>query len=694
MHPVRRLEEAALGQRGALIGWVPVCLAIGIGGYFALRFEPGALHWLWLALTGLAALALVPLTPYAARPLAVGVVLVASGAGLAKAQELRVAAPQLDFRYYGAIEGRVVMIDRSASDAVRLTLDRVRLDRVPPARTPERVRVSVHGDQPFTAYRAGDRLMTTGHLSPPSGPAEPGGFDFQRHAYFMGLGAVGYTRNPVLRAGAATGDWGLWLFTQRMRVSSAVQAALPGERGAFAAAILSGDRSGMGQETLEDLRASNLAHLLAISGLHMGLLTGFVFAAVRLALSLVPPLALRLPVKKIAALVAIAAGAAYLGLSGGNVATERAFIMVTVMFVAILLDRRALTLRAVAIAAIIVLVIEPIALVGPGFQMSFAATTALVATFQFLRRFELYRLPRWLRPALSVFVSSLVAGLATAPIAAAHFNQFAHFGLIANLLSVPLMGVLVMPAAVLAACLAPLGLAWIGLWIMGQGLRWILFVAHTVAGLDGALSHVVAPGPLILPLIALSGLWFLLWQGRARLAGPALGALALVLWTQTERETLLVADSGGLIGLMGDEGRALSRPTGSGFVADIWLENDGGPVPQELAAARPGLSRDGRSATATLGGFTVLQVSGKTALAALDGCGEADILISNQSIEDQRPCLVFDVKRLRDTGALGLSLEDGALRITTARALTGDRPWNRAGRNPSEPPPTRLALRQ
>ena len=676
-----RLQDAALAQRGSLIGWLPVCLAIGIAGYFMLRFEPQAHHWIMVGAGVLGCVALSCVSGAAFRPLPIGVALILCGVLLAKWQADTVSAPSLTFRYYGPIEGRVVNIDRSASDAPRLTLDRVRLDRMSPARTPDRVRISVHGENYRPTFRPGDILMTTGHLSPPAGPAEPGGFDFQRHAYFDGLGAVGYTRNPVLVAQAASpGDWRHWIFAQKMWISRAVQTAMPGETGAFAAAIMTGDRSGMGQDTLRALRASNLAHLLAISGLHMGLLTGFVFATIRYGLALIPSIALRWPTKKIAAACAIVVGAFYLALSGGNVATERAFIMVTVMFVAILLDRRALTLRAVAMAAILVLVLHPEALLGPGFQMSFAATTALVVVFGRMRHVDLSRLPKWTKPIISVVISSFVAGLATAPIAAAHFNQIAHYGLIANLLSVPLMGALVMPAAVLAVCLAPLGLWSVGLWIMELGLTWILGVAHVVSSQDGALSHVPSPDMRLLGALSLGLLWLILWEGRTRWAGVGVVALAFGVWTQAPRPALLIADSGSLMGLMTDEGRALSKPKGAGFVAGIWLENDGGPVPQSVAANRPGLDIDGRVARARLGDWVVLQVSGKTALNDLDGCGGADILVSNQVVEDLRPCLVLDIRTLRQNGSVALSLApNGALRLTSARDVTGTRPWNAGG---------------
>lgn len=300
-----------------------------------------------------------------------------------------------------------------------------------------------------------------------------------------------------------------------MAISRYVRNVLPGEVGGFAAAVTTGDRSGMGQATLETLRKSNLAHLLAISGLHMGLLTGFVFVGSRIGLAAIPGLALRMPVKKLAALAALVAALAYLLLSGGNVATERAFVMVSVMLGAVLIDRRAISLRAVAVAALIVLFLRPESLLSPGFQMSFAATTALVAVFGALRDRGPMPGPKWVRAAGGLVASSLIAGLATAPIGAAHFNTTSHYGLLANLLAVPVMGTLVVPAAVVAALLVPVGLEGVALWVMGLGLRWIMGVADWVSNLEGAQGHVPAPPDYVLPVAALGTLWAILWQGRA-----------------------------------------------------------------------------------------------------------------------------------------------------------------------------------
>ncbi|ETX30779.1 ComEC/Rec2 family competence protein [Roseivivax isoporae] len=662
-------------QRGHLFPWMPVALAVGIGLYFALGAEPAA--WL-LAGAGMAALAGLGwscrsgASPF---PPLLALALVAGGFAIAGARAHLVAAPVLSFRYYGPIEGRIVDIDRSASDAVRLTLDRVVLARTDPDRTPARVRVALHGAQDWIDPVPGMTVILTGHLAGPGGPAEPGGFDFRRHAWFLGLGAQGYTRTPVLAL--APPDGGVPVFTARRWLAERVTARLPGETGAFAAAILAGDRSAIPRPVTDDLRRSNLAHLLAISGLHMGLLAGVVFASLRVAFLLVPGVGLRWPVKKIAAAGAILCGAGYLVLSGGNVATERAFVMVAVAFAAVMLDRRALSLRSVAFAALIVLVRAPEALLSPGFQMSFAATVALVAVFTFLRDAPAgWRLPRAARPLAALVLSSAVAGAATGPVAMAHFNMVSHYGLLANLAAVPVMGAVVMPAAVAALVLMPVGLDWIAFAVMGLGLDWILWVARSVADWPGAVGQVMAPPPAVLPMLALSALFVALWQGRLRWAGILPVLLAAALWTMADRPVLLVSEDGALVGAMTDTGRALSRARGSGFVAELWLENDGDGADQERAAAR--WRGEGAPLATTAG--TVRHVRGARAAAAFDGCAAGEIVVSDMVLPGRWPCIVEDAGRRGADGAVAYRARGGRVERVTARDLSGDRLWNPAPR--------------
>lgn len=644
--------------------WVPVCLATGIGLYFSLPLEPGRAAWTAVALALVSAL--IGLRQGLRHwPLAVGAILVLAGFAVAGLRTHMVSGPVLAFNYYGAVEGRIVTVDRSSSDRPRLTLDRVVLERTSPDRTPHRVRLSLHADTEWLDPRPGQTVIVTAFLSAPEGPVEPGGFDFRRMAWFDRLGAVGYARTPALLlepAGRA-----LPIDRMRMHISEAVRATLPGEVGAFAAAITTGDRSSMGEDTLEDLRASNLAHLLAISGLHMGLLTAFVFSSLRLGLALVPGLALTRPIKSYAALGALAAAAFYLSLSGGNVATQRAFIMVAVMLFAVLVGRRALSLRSVAFAATIVLLLRPEALTEPGFQMSFSATLALVAVFRFIRDTRTRRLPKWAAPVMATVISSSVAGAATAPISAAHFNQVSQYGLIANLVAVPVMGTIVMPAAVLAALLAPLGMGWLGLAIMAPAIAWILHVADWVAGLENAVTLVPSPPTGVLVAIALGGLFAILWHGRLRMAGAVPMLAAFWVWYGVERPQILVAPSGGLIGVMGHEGRVLSKPRGDGFAASSWLENDGDPADQAMAAGDAG----------GLLPAAFVHVTGRGALEQVRAaCRPGRLVVVNQVLDaPPEGCLLLGPRELERTGSLAIDMDGGAARIVTAREVSGERAW-------------------
>lgn len=683
--PLAGLLAAIAVARGALFPLVPVLLGIGVGAYFALPVEPGA-PALTLLAGGLTLAAAAALTgPGDWRPLALALALVLAGPLLAAWRTQQVAAPVLGWHRYGPIEGRIVGIDRSGSDAVRLTLDRVVLPDVAPGRVPRRVRVSILGPLDIDPV-AGARVATTGLLAPPGGPVEPGGFDFRRLAWFDGLGAVGYTRNPVVTLARPEPGLALALTRLRLRIAGGIRQRLPGEAGGFVAAILTGDRSGVGLQTTEALRRSNLAHLLAISGLHMGLLTGVVYGVLRALLAMVPWLALNWPIRRIAALGALAAAAVYLALSGGNVATQRAFVMAAVMLGAVLAGRRAVSLRSVALAALVLLVWRPESILSAGFQMSFAATVALVATFRWLRdRKQAQRLARsrsppgrsarWLAPILGAVTTSVVAGLATAPFAAAQFHRAAEYGLLANILSVPLMGVLVMPAAVLAAALWPLGLEGIGLSLMALGARWILGVATWFAGIDAALRPVAAPPTWVMPLLSLGALWLILWPARSRWLGLGAMAAAFAGWGLAARPALLIDGEGALVGLWSPAGRVLSRSRGAGYTALAWLESDGDGADQATAAARPGFEPVEGGVRFVFDGEVWVHLTGRRGERALaDQCHDGRRIVIDARIDTAPPgdCRILDAAALARSGAL--ALEPGGT-VLSARQRAGDRPW-------------------
>jgi competence protein ComEC len=665
--------DGLAAARGRLFPFVPVCIGLGIGLGFAA--PPGGPGLLAAAAVLILAAAAYLRGPEALQPLAAAAAAAAAGVLAVGLRIAAVAAPVLAAPYAGPVEGRVVAIDRSASDALRLTLDRVVLADLPAAATPARVRVSLLSAA-AEVPEPGATVILTARLSPPAGPVEPGGFDFARTAFFDRLGAVGHTRTPVLVW--APPEPGTQAINRlRLWLADGIRAAVPGDAGAFAAGVMTGDRSGLSQAAVAALRDSNLAHLLAISGMNLAFLTGFVFALIRYGIALVPRLALRLNAKKIAAAVALAVAFFYLRLSGSNVATERAFIMAAVMLAAILLDRRALTMRSVAIAAVVILLWQPESLAEPGFQMSFAATVALIAGFAALQgRVERARAPGWALWVYTLVLSSVIGGFATAPFAAATFNRFADFGLVANLLTVPVMGVGVIGAGAVAALLAPVGLAGPALWLMGMAARWILFVAGWIAGLEGSVTAIPAPPAWAIPALALGALWLVLWPGRARLAGLAPCAAALLLWPTAPRPQLLVSEDGRLAGLLGPAGRALSAPRGAGFAAEAWLQRDGDLASQAEAAARPGFAGPPGARTFTLGGLSGVIVTGRGAAArAAAACASADLVIVAAAADGGGRCRLIDRRVLAGTGALALSAEGGSLVVRAARS--GVRPWDR-----------------
>lgn len=683
MRGPRQLLAAGLtglaAQRGTLLPWAPVFLSGGIGAYFSLRVEPvlPVVIVLAVALAGLVTLAVRGREAWHLPALGLGLLI--GGFLLADLRAHMVAAPVLSFRYYGPVEGRVINIDRSFSDQPRLTLDRVLLEEVPPDRTPARVRVALHEEQGSANAVPGQTVMLTAHLSPPDGPVEPGGFDFQRLAWFSSLGAVGYTRTPVMVLEEAEGGWALAAFKIRMKMSADMQAGHEGQAMAFAAAMMTGDRSAVSAATNASLRASNLSHMISISGLHMGLLCGFVFGLCRYGLALIPPLALRINSKKLAAIGALFAATFYMFIAGPDVATRRSYIMAVVILLAVLADRRAISLRSVAIAALICLVLEPESLIEPGFQMSFGATAALIVGLGYWSKVQ-HHFPWLLRHVAMMVLSSLLAGFATAPIAAAHFNRVAEYGLLANLLAVPICGIVVMPAGVMAAILGPFGLEAPALWALEQGCELILVISDWVAGMHGALIPVPAPPGLVLPLFGLGGAVVLIAQGwRLRGFGAVVSVLALGIWATTHRPILLVAGDGTLVGVMTEAGRALSKEKGGGFIAQSWLENDGDLALQAEGFARGAFIGKKGTLSTEVAGQPLRIFTGKgAATRAASACSNNAIVVVSEDVDDDAGnCRLYDRSRLSQSGALAFYADGGALSVVTAREVTGVRLWNR-----------------
>ena len=395
-------------------------------------------------------------------------------------------------------------------------------------------------------------------LRPPPQPVIFSDYDFARQAWFSGLGAVGYVqgrcRGGALGPPATFQDrLALSLGTWRRQLARHVHASAGARAGGFAAALASGDRSFMRTDDQDALRGSGLAHLLAISGLHMGIVGGLVFLFLWRVSALIEPVAVRWPVKKPAAIGALLACIAYLLISGAGLSTQRAFIMAAVAFAAVFFDRTAISLRSLSIAMILILALAPWSVLTPGFQMSFAATGALIATYDAWRRQRRNRpqLARngpvfWLK---SLFVTSTVSGFATMPFALFHFERIAGFGLPANLIAMPIISLLSAPLAGAALLLAALGGDALVLRGFGASLEAVLFIAHLFADWagDGGQTWPKMPAiSLALFVLAIAAYTVVLGGVQKLISVAVCALLAAAVWMLSGKDRIHWAPSGEL----------------------------------------------------------------------------------------------------------------------------------------------------
>ncbi len=446
------------------------------------------------------------------------------------------------------LEGWVVANDASAQGP-RL---RIQVRSIEGVEAPPRyVRVSVSEAGLLTAGRS---ARCRAVLGPPAGPMAPGAYDFARRSYFERLGATGfaYGRCRPAEFGPPPG----WLDRQRLHLaamradlSAAIVDAAPGRGGAIAAALVTGDRSSVDRRTNDALQNSGLGHLLSVSGIHMGVVGGLVFATLLWTLSLISPIALRFPVKKIAAIGALVALAAYLIVSGSSVAALRSFVMACVAFGAILLDRPAISMRGLALATFVVVMIFPESVLEPGFQMSFAATMALVALFEMLKRGDrepslptpgplIFALQWSMKGIGGVMLISLVAGIATDPFAIYHFQRFAVYSLPSNLIVEPIISFLVAPAAVVAALLAPFGLADIPLQMLASALDMVAAVGLAFGERPEAVQALPRPPDTAFVLCVGALVWACLWRGWLRVGGVAFLVASIALYVTAPRPVI------------------------------------------------------------------------------------------------------------------------------------------------------------
>jgi competence protein ComEC len=687
----RVVARNILAERERWFPWVVVAFAMGAAGYFGIAAEPSLWTVSAVGAVGLAA-AIAGMTSHVLLlRLTLAIVAAACfGFDAAKLRTTFIAAPVIA-RDTGAlrVEGRVEAVLVEDARNARIVLEPTRIGR-DATNLPRRIRLSLRGEKAVAAVAPGARVSLLAMIRPPPEPAQPGGYDFARWAFFSGIGGVGFTLGtPQQLAPAPPADWQRAFMEHierlRLSMSARVRKSLPGPEGAIAAALIAGDRAAISEEDNTAYRDSGLFHVLSISGLHMALAGFGVFWIVRALLALWPRLALTQPIKKWAAVAALIGATFYLFVSGGGAPAVRSFIMLSAMLLAVLVDRPALNMRSVAIAALLILAVEPEGVIEPSFQMSFSAIVGLIALAEWQRSlpkdgardisvvFRTLRHGR--RYVIGLILTSVVAGLATAPFAIYHFDRAPGYSLLANLLATPVVGVVIMPAACFTVVLMPFGLEDTPLQIMGWGVRSMTEIAHWVAGLPGAVRLLPAWSNMVLALIVSGGLWLGLWQRQWRWAGLVPIAVGLFLSFHPSRPDVLITRDGGAVAVRGSDGHFTLMGKIDDYTAEQWLLRDGDARKPE--AARGGAACDEWGCVARMADGRGIALALRVG-ALEDDCVTADVVITNAPLRRScsAPARVIDRFEILRGGAMALWLEPQSVRAQSVAEIRGLRPWS------------------
>jgi competence protein ComEC len=700
----RGVKAEAAAQVDRLVLWTPVAFGIGAALYLGLKVEPPLWPFLTLAAAGAGlALAVRRLTRHrAASAVAALVAVFALGALAGKVRTELVAAPVIPAGFgVATVDGWVTDVANPSDSGERLLIAPVRIAGLAPDLTPHRIRVVVPAG---SALGPGAAIRVKTLLDPPPGPAAPGAYDFARDAWFEGVGGVGKAMTPPqiisladpplrLRAAMAVNAW-RWSLAERLAADVArVMGRNDAGASGLAVAVTTSHEDWMDGQTRDALRASGLAHMLAIAGLHMAAVSGFAFFALRLGVAAWPWLALRVPGKKVAAAGGLVVVALYLTLSGAHPPARRAAITASVAFLAILLDRRAISMHSLSIAALLILLVQPESVAEPGFQMSFCATAALVAMAEiwpFRPRavglpwpLALLQTARdWIIAAVMV---SFVAGTATGPFAIQHFNRVANYGVPANLSADLVASVLMMPALAIGVAAESLGLGRLftdpPLFVAGWAAKAIVGIGRTFAGAPGS-GIAFSSAPLIALVIAYLGIVFAcLWRGRLRWLGAPLAA-AVALWPRPAPPVAWIASDGDDAAIVVQGVEAPLRPGMRAYATQLWAQRNGFRQPADAAALQLGLFDCDkkhcapRAATApALGAWWSTRPPKSAELQTL--CRDSAILVLRSDIAVPPTCasLVLGPGDFARGGAAEIYAARGGWRILWSQPLRGRRPW-------------------
>ncbi len=685
-------------EQGRWFLWLPVFFGAGIGIYFELLEEPDASLSLGLFIATLA-LRMLARTSLFAFLITSILLCMSAGFFAAKIRTAVMAAPVLERHGAYELEGFVESFDRQTPKRGRavIRLSSMKHDGSEVSDRPFRVRISVRGE---LSLMPGSAIKMRAILGPPPEPVMPGGYDFARMSYYQGVGASGYSLSkPELLDGRELPldlKFRARLAELRARIGTRITTVLPGQTGEIAAALTVGQTAGLDDTSMNDLRGSGLAHIYSISGLHMSLVAGAVFWFVRWALALFPTIALRFPVRALSGGAGLFCVTVYLGLSGAAIAAVRSYIMIAVVFLAILLNRQALSLRNVALAGLLILIVLPDSLIDISFQMSFAATAALIAGYERFGRY-LHFEAKSVRERLTwqpayivggVLVTTATAGLAVEPFSAYYFHNLTIYSALGNLLGGPPVDILAMPAMIVALIAMPFGLDEWPLKAMGLGIDGMMLVAKWVASIPGSLIPVPAFPFAALFVIICGGLWLVIWRRPWRLLGLAVIGAGIALTSIHDRPDILVDRDAKVVAVRSKDGKLEAPKSRRAFYTMTqWLKADGeGRAPKD-ASTGAGWSCDAYSCLALVKGKLVSFIAKPDAIH--DDCERAAILIAPMDI--RQPCnapkIILDRGALWEKGSASIRISDSGLSLHTASEKRGVRPWAPARRRREVIPP-------
>ncbi len=685
--PGNALAAQLDAEQGRWFLWIPVFFGCGVGLYFELPREPelSLASGLFIAALSLRVLARSHLFAFLLTSI---VLCVSAGFFAATVRTAVMAAPMLERHGAYDIEGFVESFDRQTPRRGRavIRLSSMKYDNAEVAQKPFRVRVSLRGD---LTLRPGSAVKVRALLGPPPEPVMPGGYDFARMSYYQGVGASGYSLSkPELLEGRELPlDMKLRarLADLRATIGDRITAVLPGQTGELAAALTMGRTGAIDDNSLNDLRGSGLAHITSISGMHMSLVAGVVYWFLRWFLALFPSIALRYSVRALAGGAALVCVTIYLALSGASIAAVRSYLMIAVVFLAILLNRQALSLRNVALSALLILIVLPDSLIDISFQMSFAATAALIAGYERFGRY-LHFDAKSVRERLTwqpiyvvggVLLTTATAGLAVEPFSAYYFHNLTIYAAIGNLLGGPPIDFVAMPAMIIALIAMPFGLDEWPLKLMGSGIDAMMAVAKYVASFPGALIVVPAFHFAALFVIIAGGLWLMIWRRPWRLFGLALIGIGVAMTSFHDRPDIFIDRDAKVVAIRDKDGR-LQAPKSrrAYYTLGQWLKADGDNRKPKDASTGAGWQCDAYSCVSLVKGQLVSFIAKPDAIH--DDCQRATILVAPMDI--RLPCpapkIILDRGALWEKGSGTISILDSGLGVSVASEKRGVRPWS------------------